>query len=42
MEENRKIKYFGNILYVGDGVDYIGKKTAEMANTQGLSVVMFK
>lgn len=42
MEENMRMKCFGNILYVGDGVDYIGKKTAEMANTQGLSVVMFK
>lgn len=37
-----RLKCFSDILYIGDGVRLVSKKTADIEQTQGLSVVVFK
>lgn len=42
MEENMRVKCYGNILYIGKGVNLVSRKTADMENTDGLSALIFK
>lgn len=42
MEENMRVNCYGNILYVGNGVSLVSKKTADMENADGLSALIFK
>lgn len=42
MEENMRVKCYGNILYIGNGVSLVSKKVADMENTDGLSALIFK
>ena len=37
-----RLKCYGDILYTGDGVTLVSKKTADIEQTQGVSVVVFK
>lgn len=41
-EDGMRLSCFGEILYTGDGVSLLNKKTADIEQTQGVSVVVFK
>lgn len=40
--ESMRLVCYGEILYTGDGVSLVSKKTADIEQTQGYSVVVFK
>lgn len=42
MTDGMRLKCFGDILYVSSGVNYVSKKTADIEQTQGVGVVVFK
>lgn len=37
-----RLKCFGDILYIGDGISLVSRKIADIEQAQGLSVVVFK
>ena len=42
MTDGMRLQCFGEILYISDGVNLISKKTADIEQSQGVSVVVFK
>ena len=42
MENGLRLECYGDILYVGDNISVVSKKTADIEQTQGVSVVVFK
>jgi len=42
MTDGMRLQCFGEILYVSDGVNPVSKKTADIEQSQGVSVVVFK
>ena len=42
MTDGMRLQCFGEILYVSDGVNSVSKKTADIEQSQGVSVVVFK
>lgn len=41
-EATMRINCYGNILYVGDGVSTVGKKSADVSIDQGVGIIVFK
>ena len=42
MTDGMRLQCFGEILYISDGVNPVSKKTADIEQSQGVSVVVFK
>ena len=42
MTDGMRLQCFGEILYISDGVNPVSKKTADIEQSQGASVVVFK